>query len=191
MECTRTTQDWPQPTHRTALSKQMLFLFWSCTWLCVGEQWPPLAVQKIQQLLTAFEYSQLSNHASFCCSHRQEGGRHLTTESSMTGYRQESTQLCRYAPELTAGPQDGKDGADRLLGSTCYFCICAPGWMRSVSVEPVCLHTSSHACYPGTHFCLLGQRQHELIHRCSLWIKELADLAYHICQGTTRKTGNT
>lgn len=188
MECTRTTQDWHnQHTQQLCPGRCFSCFDLACGWALEDNvhHWP---YKKIQQLLITFEYSQLSNHASFCCYYMQEGARHLTSESSMTGYRQE---LCRDAPELTAGPQDGKDGVGWLLSSTCYFCICAPGWMRSVPVEPACLHTSSHACYPGTHFCLLGQRQHELIHRCSLWIKELADLAYHICQGTTRKTGNT
>lgn len=36
----------------------------------------------------------------------------------MTGYRQESTQLCRDAPELTAGPQEGKDG--RMVWAGCW-----------------------------------------------------------------------
>lgn len=76
----------PQPTCRTALSRQMLFLVWSCMWLSTGEQWPSLPYnKKIQQPMITFDYSQLSSHASFCCSHMQEGGRHLTSESSMTG----------------------------------------------------------------------------------------------------------
>lgn len=87
-----------------------------CGWVLEdnAHHWPH---KKIQQLLMTFEHSQLSNHTSFCCSQVQEGGRDLTSESSMAAYRQESTQLCWDAPELTAGPQDGKDGVGRLLGS--------------------------------------------------------------------------
>ena len=73
------------------------------------------------------------------------------------GYVQEHIQLWRDAQELTAGPQHGKDGLDRLLGSTCYLCICAPGRTRVFLWNLRVFTQVLHACYPGTQLCLLGQ----------------------------------
>lgn len=192
-EQTRTTQNGSQPTCAKALPRPMLFLFWSCMWLSVGGQYPLLAIQKVQQLLITFEYSQLSSHTSSCCPSMQEGGRHLKHMEQHdwhSGYRQEHIQLWRNAQELTTGPQHEKDGLDRPLSSTLLVHLCS--WLKeSISMEPVRIHTSP-PCLLSWHSALSSgaERQPDLTHRCSLWIKELAELAYHICQGTTRKTGN-
>lgn len=119
----------------------MLFLFWSGMWLSAGRQCPLLAIQKVQQpdnfwvtstvqpcKLLLFPYTRRWQTLDFTEQHDW----HL-------GYRQEHIQLWRAAQGLMAGPEHGEDGADRLLGSTCYLSIYAPGW-RSVSVEPVRIH---------------------------------------------------
>lgn len=69
------------------------------------------------------------------------------------GYRQEQIQLWRDAQELTAGPQHGKDGLDRLLGSTCHLCICAPGWTTAF-LWNLCVFTQVLPCLLSWHSAL-------------------------------------
>lgn len=121
-------------------------------------------------LLVTFEYSQLSSRASSCCPTMQEGGRHLTWQSSMTGAQATGRSISNFGEMLKTWPL--AHSTERMVWTDCWaaccLCVCAPDWTRAFLWNLHVFTQVFHACYPGTQLCLLGQRDSLVWHTDAL-----------------------